>query len=383
MKRTGDILKKAREKRGLSINEIALSLKISSKILKAIEDGDTSQLPAKTFLRGFVQSYAAYLRLDVNEVLKIFQEEMGTTKPSPLIQMPVQDETLESFDKKSSESSTSRASSPPSEKPFNSLATKNHNSRTVIFSLLGVILVGLIIFTKKMIDKYQKESLVSEVEVTEPLATSSAEAPPEIASADAAKAPLPGSSPSGDALALAPSPSPSPSLAPSLVPSLAPSPSATAGPKALMVSPTPSLTPTPTPLRTTSPTPVSSATPKPTPAHTPKPSPTPSLAPALSPSPSVAAKASPTPASSPGVSPSPARKPVEVIVEALDNVELEYSTRDLKPEKMTLAAGQVHTFKSKTGLRLNVSNGGAVNIIVNGKDRGIPGNLGKPVKLNF
>jgi len=378
MKRTGDILKKAREKRGLSINEIALSLKISSKILKAIEDGDTSQLPAKTFLRGFVQSYAAYLRLDVNEVLKIFQEEMGTTKPSPLIQMPVQDETLESFDKKSSESSASRASSAPSEKPFNSLATKNHNSRTVIFSLLGVILVGLIIFTKKMIDKYQKESLVSEVEVTEPLATTSAEAPP-----DAAKAPVPGSSPDGDALALAPSPSPSSSLGPSLVPSLAPSPSATAsaGPKALMVSPTPSLTPTPTPLRTPSPTPAPSHTPKPT--HTPKPSPTPSLTPAPSPSPSVAAKANPTPASSPGVSPSPARKPVEVIVEALDNVELEYSTRDLKPEKMALAAGQVHTFKSKTGLRLNVSNGGAVNIIVNGKDRGIPGNLGKPVKLNF
>ncbi|RZM00965.1 MAG: transcriptional regulator, partial [Pedobacter sp.] len=99
MKRTGEFLKKAREQKGLSINEIGLSLKISSKILKAIEDGDMTQLPAKTFLRGFVQSYANYLRVDVNEIMRIFQDEMGSTRPSPLIQMPERDETLETSDK--------------------------------------------------------------------------------------------------------------------------------------------------------------------------------------------------------------------------------------------------------------------------------------------
>jgi len=72
-----------------------------------------------------------------------------------------------------------------------------------------------------------------------------------------------------------------------------------------------------------------------------------------------------------------------VIIEALDNVEVEYSTKDGKLEKISLNAEQVHTFKSKNGLRINVSNGGAVNVIVNGKDLGIPGNLGKPVRLNF
>src|SRR5215210_4560060 len=91
MKRTGEILRKEREARGLSLHEIGLSLKINSKILKAIEDGDTTQLPAKTFLRGFVQSYASYLKLNVDEVLRVFAEEMGSTRPQPAAP-PVKDE---------------------------------------------------------------------------------------------------------------------------------------------------------------------------------------------------------------------------------------------------------------------------------------------------
>ncbi len=54
MKKTGEILEKAREEKGLSLHEIGLSLKISSKVLKAIEEGDEAHLPAKTFLRGFL-----------------------------------------------------------------------------------------------------------------------------------------------------------------------------------------------------------------------------------------------------------------------------------------------------------------------------------------
>jgi cytoskeleton protein RodZ len=351
MKKTGEILKKAREKKGLSINEIALSLKISSKILKSIEEGDISQLPAKTFLRGFVQSYANYLRVDVNEVLRLFQEEMGSTKPSPLIQMPEQDETLESFEKKSSDNQTPRASSAANDRTYTALANKNSNTRTISFTVIGVVLVGLIIFTKKMIDKYQKEGAVSEVEVTDPLATSS-ETSPDAAPSDEAAAAL-----------IQTSPSPAASAAMSLP----------------VATPTPMMSATPTPLASPSLTPKSSVTPTPKATVSPTPTATPSATPTPTASPSAAA--SPSPSVSP--SPTPANKPVEVIIEALDNVEIDYFTKDGKSEKITLSAEQVHTFKSKAGLRLNISNGGAVNVIVNGKDLGIPGNLGKPVKLIF
>ncbi len=303
MKRTGEILKNAREKKGLSINEVALALKISSKILKAIEDGDPSQLPPKTFLRGFVQSYSNYLRLNANEVLRVFQAEMGTTKPSPLIQMPEQDATLESFEKKKSEPATKRGATPAQEKSYNKLTKTNNNSKTITFTLLGLILVGLIVFTKKMIDKYQKESAIADVEVAAPIAT-----PPQEVAADLTH----------------------------------PSPSPTATVTAMS---TPLVTPTPEP------TPIATV------AETPAPSPSPTA--------------------------TPMSKPLEVIIEALDNVDIDYITKDGQIERIHLNAEQVHTFKSKSGIKLNISNGGAVDVIVNGKDLGIPGNLGKPVKLSF
>ena len=88
MKKTGELLKKARESKGLSLHEIGLSLKINSKVLKAIEDDDQKNLPAKTFLRGFVQSYAHYLKLNMDEVMALFAEEMGSTRPAPNIKIP-------------------------------------------------------------------------------------------------------------------------------------------------------------------------------------------------------------------------------------------------------------------------------------------------------
>ncbi len=83
MKITGQILKENRERRGVTLNEVSLSTKITIKTLTAIEDGNPMNLPPKTFLRGFVRSYAIFLGLDPDEILKTFQEEMGSTVLRP------------------------------------------------------------------------------------------------------------------------------------------------------------------------------------------------------------------------------------------------------------------------------------------------------------
>lgn len=83
MKITGELLKSERIKKDLSIQDVAYALKLSSRIIQAIENGDTDELPAKTFVRGFVKSYADYLKIDSEAVLKQFQEEMGSTHPVP------------------------------------------------------------------------------------------------------------------------------------------------------------------------------------------------------------------------------------------------------------------------------------------------------------
>ena len=77
-------------------------------------------------------------------------------------------------------------------------------------------------------------------------------------------------------------------------------------------------------------------------------------------------------------------KPVEVIVEALNKVEIKYSFgSDSKVSTLTLNADEIHTFKSKAKLQLEFSDGGAVSLIINGRDRGVPGKMGQSLKLNF
>jgi cytoskeleton protein RodZ len=93
-----------------------------------------------------------------------------------------------------------------------------------------------------------------------------------------------------------------------------------------------------------------------------------------------------SPSATPTPTPTPKEekpKPVELIVEAMDSVEIEYSAANGKSQKIRLSADQVHTFKSRSGLKVTISNGGAVNLILNGRDLGIPGDLGKSIKLSY
>ncbi|MNK92787.1 Cytoskeleton protein RodZ [compost metagenome] len=363
MKKTGEILRKAREEKGLSLNEIGLSLKISSKVLKAIEEGNERQLPAKTFLRGFVQSYANYLHLDTDKILEIFYEEMGSTRPKPYIRenedgTPVHPEGTEA-------TVTPISAKAAASRKADNLAPLQQakNTKTVAAVIVGFILVALIIFTKKMIDKYSKEAEVPSAEVEQTMEGATPVSPSTEAESSDAGPETPAevlTSEPRSTPVISSQASPAPIATPVVVasPSVTPKPSPTVTPKA-----SPTVTPTPTPKAT--------ATPSPSPVASAFPSPSPVAA---------AAVASPTPA----VSPTPtAGKPVELIVEAFDNVEIEYAAPNGKMQKIKLSAEQVHTFKSKSGLKINFSNGGAVNLILNGKDLGIPGDLGKPIKLSY
>jgi cytoskeleton protein RodZ len=357
MKKTGEILRKAREEKGLSLNEIGLSLKISSKVLKAIEEGNERQLPAKTFLRGFVQSYANYLHLDTDKILEIFYEEMGSTRPKPYIRENEDGTPMhpEATDATVTPISAKQAAS----RKADSLAPLQQakNTKTVAAVIIGFILVALIIFTKKMIDKYSKEAEVPSAEVEQTMEGATPVAPTaEVESAETA--------PDAPVGAMTSEPRSTPANSSQASPVPASTPVAIATPKAspaVTPKPSPSATPTPTPKpkATASPSPVASASPLASPA---------------------AAVASPTPKPSPTPTEG---KPVELIVEAFDNVEIEYAAPTGKMQKIKLSAEQVHTFKSKSGLKINFSNGGAVNLILNGKDLGIPGDLGKPIKLSY
>ncbi|MDR2056245.1 MAG: DUF4115 domain-containing protein [Desulfovibrio sp.] len=64
----GATLRKEREKRALSIDDVSETLKISARLLRALEEGDAASLPHPTYIRGFVRSYASFLGLAAEEV---------------------------------------------------------------------------------------------------------------------------------------------------------------------------------------------------------------------------------------------------------------------------------------------------------------------------
>ena len=60
----GTYLRLAREKRGLTLQQVAITTKISARVLEALERNDPSKLPGGIFSRAFVRSYAREVGLD-------------------------------------------------------------------------------------------------------------------------------------------------------------------------------------------------------------------------------------------------------------------------------------------------------------------------------
>lgn len=372
MKKTGQLLKEARENKGISLQEVSIHLKISSRILRSLEEGDKDQLPAKTFLRGFVQSYAQFLKLDGAEVLELFQAEMGTTHPKMITKpsengMDVQGDLVEKSNtiKTHTPSFTNNTSSgviepaplqtpaPASssivttevkkENPYAaqapmapslSMDQKTWSRSMKVGTLVIIIIIGGIIFgVVKTIEKYEREATIvkseSELEV------------------------LPRTEPDPLQLPLA---SENSNLFQEGVP---------VNPEAMVDG---SSTPTPpiSPLDATADKTSKSAVTPPTPTSEFKTE--------------VKEGANPTTETMPVESVS---RPQEVIIEALDKVTIEYSIDGKPKTSMVLTAEKVHTFKGDKKLSLSFSDGGSVNIIYNGKDKGVLGNLGKPLQLNF
>jgi cytoskeleton protein RodZ len=74
----GMILQQAREAAGLTIDDVALQLKLAPRQVVAIERDYFANLPGRTFIRGFVRNYARLLKLDSDAVLGALTGEHAT-----------------------------------------------------------------------------------------------------------------------------------------------------------------------------------------------------------------------------------------------------------------------------------------------------------------
>lgn len=158
MKITGELLKSERMQKNLSIQDVAFALKLSPKIITAIEAGQIDNLPAKTFIRGFVKSYAQFLKMDAEQVMRQFQEEMGSTHPLP--KNPPPQPMSENFTKKTEvrvEKKQVAAAAAEQTKVLN----QTKSNRSIAYIGIAVVLVILIVVINRVSDRYQKESILN------------------------------------------------------------------------------------------------------------------------------------------------------------------------------------------------------------------------------
>lgn len=69
----GENLRREREMRGVALEEISASTKISVRFLNCLEMEDFEKLPGGIFTRSFIRTYAKYLGLDEERVLAEYQ----------------------------------------------------------------------------------------------------------------------------------------------------------------------------------------------------------------------------------------------------------------------------------------------------------------------
>ena len=71
----GDTLREAREKQGLTYKDIEKGTSIRALYIEYIEKGEYDELPGDVYTKGFIRSYANFLKLDANALVQAFTAE--------------------------------------------------------------------------------------------------------------------------------------------------------------------------------------------------------------------------------------------------------------------------------------------------------------------
>src|SRR5579859_7240155 len=85
----GDRLRREREMRGITLDEIAESTKISRRHLEALERDHFDQLPGGVFNKGFVRAYARFLGIDEDQAVADYSLA-SNEQPEPEDKFPLE-----------------------------------------------------------------------------------------------------------------------------------------------------------------------------------------------------------------------------------------------------------------------------------------------------
>ncbi|MBI4465090.1 MAG: helix-turn-helix domain-containing protein [Acidobacteria bacterium] len=91
----GESLRREREARGISLEEISRQTKIGVRLLRTIEDEQFDRLPGGIFNKSFVRQYARYVGLDEEVAIQQYLQVLGAQRETPGLSNPPLPQTHE------------------------------------------------------------------------------------------------------------------------------------------------------------------------------------------------------------------------------------------------------------------------------------------------
>lgn len=85
MRKASDLLRQAREEKGLSLAAAERETKIKRIYLEEIENGKYDALPSESYAQGFVKNYAKFLGIPENVIVPVFKREYDAKKHVAII----------------------------------------------------------------------------------------------------------------------------------------------------------------------------------------------------------------------------------------------------------------------------------------------------------
>ena len=86
--RLGDVLREAREAKGVDLVRVERDTKIRERYLSALEGGDFRELPGSVYTKGFLRNYGAYLGLDPDYLIDLYRIETASGPDRPRVPAP-------------------------------------------------------------------------------------------------------------------------------------------------------------------------------------------------------------------------------------------------------------------------------------------------------
>jgi cytoskeletal protein RodZ len=83
MESIGTYLRRERELRGISLEEIADTTRIAIKQLERLEEGRTAELPGEVFVRGYLKAYARAIGIKQDDVLARYGNTQRVREVAP------------------------------------------------------------------------------------------------------------------------------------------------------------------------------------------------------------------------------------------------------------------------------------------------------------